>query len=322
MCILSQRLLLAVSMVGMLAVYGCGGSGSDAPPSTDGMTGTGEMPAPDELSNLSAPYDVTPEGIDEMLPEGSTHLIEDISAAQMRAGGTPLEHPRARYTHGGNRIVSSGNTLIAGPRVGSWDRRLPEFTCVGDVCDSNPPETPFPYLLGHLTTEPRVYSKVMAKNGVSLLQFSFPEEYDIEEVTGSQVVEGITMMSDVAVSETHYEAGESVHKPSGNRNEYSTYAHLAGGFVEGSNPVGSATYQGLMVGSIVEKDYTVELNVPDWVIGDAELSFDLATMELDATFSNIVDLETGDTFADLEWTGISVNNGAFKEVVVASENYI
>ena len=31
-----------------------------------------------------------------------------------------------------------------------------------------------------------------------------------------------------------------------------------------------------MAGSVVEKDQAVDLNVPEWVIGDAEFSFDLA----------------------------------------------
>ena len=72
--------------------------------------------------------------------------------------------------------------MIAGPGVGSWDRRLPEFTCTGPVCDSNPPETPYQVELGTLTTEPKVYSKVLAKNGISLLQFSFREDWDIAEL--------------------------------------------------------------------------------------------------------------------------------------------
>ena len=274
------------------------------------------------MSGLSEPYDVTPEEIDEMLPEGSTHLIEDIAAAQMRAGGTALQHPRARYTHGGNRIVSSGNTLIAGPRVGNWDRRLPELTCIGEVCNSNPPETPFQFTLDTLTTKPKIISKVLAKNGISLLQFSRSEEYDIQEFTGSQVTEGLTLMSDVAVSETNHESGESTSKATGDTNTYAAYNHFAGGLVAGTNPVGNATYRGIMAGSVVEKDQEVDLNVPQWVVGDAELSFDLAALELNATFTNIVALESTDTFADLEWTGISVNNGAFKQVVVESENYI
>ena len=310
-------------LIATTTLYGCGGSGSSPSPTGGDMgTGDGAMPAPDELSNLSAPYDATPEGIDEMLPEGSTHLIEDIAAAQMRAGGTPLEHPRARYTHGGNRIVSSGNTLIVGPRVGSWDRRLPEFTCMGTVCESKPPEEAFTWHLGLLTTEPKIFQKVLAKNGISLLQYSLRESYDIENFEGHEVLDGLTLMSDVAVGETFYTTGENTEKATGNRGEYTTYSHSAGGFVAGMNPLANATYQGLMAGSVVEKDDTVDLNVPEWVIGDAELSFDLATLELDATFSNIVALESENTFANLEWTGISVNSGAFKQVVAASENYI
>ncbi len=257
-----------------------------------------------------------------MLPPGSTNLIEDIAAAQMRAGGTRLEHPRARYTHGGNRIVSSGNTLIVGPRVGNWDRRLPEFTCVGEVCDSNPPETPFEDILGNLTTEPKVVSKVLKKNGISLLQFSLRGDWDIADYYGYAVLDGLTLMSDVAVGETYNETGESIEKATGTGGQYSTYDHKVGGFVAGTNPAGNATYRGIMAGSLVEKDQAVELNVPDWVIGDADLSFNLVTQELDATFSNIVVLESGDTFANLEWTGISVSNGEFKQVVVAGENYI
>ena len=318
-------------LIAATTLHGCGGSGS-SPSSTGGDMGadggampgdpgTGEMPAPDELSSLEL-YDVTPKGVDEMLPPGSTHLIEDIAAAQMRAGGTPLEHPRARYTHGGNRIVSSGNTLIVGPRVGNWDRQLPEFTCTGTSCASNPPEASFSIFLANLTTEPRVFSKVLAKNGISLLQFSLRNEYDIADYTGSSILDGLTLMSDVAVGEIFYETGDSTEKATGNRSEYAVYTHFAGGFMAGTNPVGNATYRGIMVGSVVEKDDTVDLNVPNWVIGDAEFSFDLAALSLDATFSNIVAPESGQTFADLEWTGISVNNGAFKQVVTASENYI
>lgn len=323
-------------LIAAITLYGCGGSGGGAPaqvptpdpvpdpmpdPEPEPEPDPEPEPEPDELSSLE-PFDVTPQGIDEMLPPGSTHLIEDIAAAQTRAGGTPLEHPRARYTHGGNRLVSSGNTFIAGPRVGSWDRRLPEFACTGDVCASNPPEVAYSLYLSGLTTEPKILSKVLAKNGISLLQFSLRDEYDIASVSGSSVLDGLTLMSDVAVGETFYETGESTEKATGNSSAYALYAHAAGGFVAGTNPVGDATYRGVMAGSVVEKDDTVDLNVPEWVIGDAELSFDLATLELDATFRKIVALESSRTFADLEWTGISVNNGAFKQVVTAGENYL
>ena len=315
MTIWLQRLLLAVSTATLLVAYGCGGSGGGSPFRP-------EMPAPDEFSSLSAPHDVTPAGVDEKLPEGSTHLIEDIAAAQMRTGGTPLEHPRARYTHGGNRIVSSGNTLIVGPLVGNWDRRLPEFTCDEKTCSSNPPQVPYQLDLSGLTTEPRVFSKVLVKNGISLLQFSFRQDWEITDFYGHFVLDGLTLMSDVAIGETYYESGESIEKATDTGGPYTSYNHQIGGLVAGTNPAANATWQGIMAGSVVEKDDTVELNVPEWVIGDAELSFDLAALELDATFSNIVALESGDTVADLEWTGVSVDSGVFKQVVVARENYI
>ena len=82
------------------ALYGCGGSGGGSPAAGNGGPSNGQMPEPepvpqpDEMSELSETYDMTPVGVDEMLPAGSTHLIEDIAAAQTRAGGTPLAHPR------------------------------------------------------------------------------------------------------------------------------------------------------------------------------------------------------------------------------------
>ncbi len=170
--------------------------------------------------------------------------------------------------------------------------------------------------------KPKVFSKVLTKNGISLLQFSLYEDYNIQEFTGRERVEGLRLMSDVALSEIQYADGTSTEKSSGDRSEYRVYGHSVGGFMTGANPAGNATYRGIMAGSVVEKDDTVDLNVPQWVIGDAEFRFDLATLELDITFSNIVALESGDTFTALAWTGVSVNNGAFKQVVAEGENYI
>ena len=180
------------------------------------------MPEPDEMSELSKSYDMTAAGVDEMLPAGSTHLIEDISAAQMRAGGTPLEHPRARYTHGGNRIVSSGNTWIEGPRVGSWDRRSLEFTCMGTVCSLNPP---FQIDVLALTKGPKVVSKVLARNGISLLQFSFRTEWEIPDRYGHSVQDGLTLMSDVASGKRTTKPAKALKKqptPSGSMHSMPT----------------------------------------------------------------------------------------------------
>ena len=324
-----SRLATAVILALSLSLAACGGgdhgpvTGDDADTGTGGAgTGNGgtDMPDPSMLGELHtiAPAD----GYPTVPPEGR-HSITDVAAAQTLAGGSALDFPRGRYTHGGNRILSSGNTLIAGPRVGHWDRRLPEFTCTGRECASNPPETAFNYTLGVLATVPKVVSTVMEKNGIALLQTAFARDWETDSLSGSHRFDSLVLMSDVAVADVFYETGGSVDKATGvSQGEYALYGHNTGGFALGTNLSGDAMYQGLMVGSVVEKDGTKDLNVPNWVIGDAALTFDLAALELDATFSNIIGLTGGQTFDDLEWSGIPVSDGAFKQVVSASENYI
>ena len=324
-----SRLATAAILALSLSLAACGGSdhgpitGDDADAGTGGAgAGNGGTDMPD-LSMLGELHTIAPADGYPTVPPDGRHSITDVAAAQTLAGGTALDLPRGRYTHGGNRIVSSGNTLIAGPRVGHWDRRLPEFTCTGRECASNPPETAFSYTLDILATFPKVVSTVMEKNGIALLQTAFSRGWETDSLSGSHQIDSLVLMSDVAVADAFYETGGSVDKATGvSQGEYALYGHNAGGFAAGTNLSGDAMYEGLMVGSVVEKDGAKDLNVPNWVVGDAALTFDLAALELDATFSNIVGLTGGQTFDDLAWTGISVNDGAFKQVVAAGENYI
>jgi len=55
-----------------------------------------------------------------------------------------------------------------------------------------------------------------------------------------------------------------------------------------TNPTADATYKGLMVGTIREGD-----DKDDLLQGDAELTFDMASTTVDATFSNIYNLDKG-----------------------------
>ena len=66
-----------------------------------------------------------------------------------------------------------------------------------------------------------------------------------------------------------------------------------------------------MAGSVVEKDGAVALDTPDWVMGDAELTFSLADKTLGAAFTNIVSLASGTAHADLSWENVSPADGAF-----------
>ena len=177
------------------------------------------------MSELSEPFDVTLPGVDEMLPPGSAHLIRGhccgSDACRRDATGTST----CSVPHGGNRIVSSGNTLIAGPGVGSWDRRLPGIHMHGARVDSTRGDA-LPSGIRHLDNGAEVYSKVLAKNGIGLLQFSFREDWDIAELYGFSVLDGLTLLSDVAVSETYYDEGESVDKSSGTEESMQNTATL------------------------------------------------------------------------------------------------
>ena len=286
---------------------------------TGGVPGVMAVPV---TSMLTDAYDIVPDSGYEVLPPNAGHLISDIAAAQTYAGGTELVHSRGRYTYGANRILTEANTLIAGPRVGHWDRRLPEFSCMGRVCASNPPDGYFELYVDNYGLIPNRHSNVLQKNGIGLLQWTWDSDWEIPDRYGYSHQEGFVLLSDVAVGNTYWENGGSFSKADDSGGDYFLYSHEVFGFAGGMNPAGDATYRGLMLGSVVEKDDTKDLNEPNWVIGDAVFQFDLAASELDATFSNVVGLVSGQTYGNLAWAGISVSDGAFKQVVVAGENYI
>ena len=283
---------------------------------TGGVPSVMEVPT---TSMLTDAYDIAPDGGYEVLPPNADYLISDVAAARTRVGGTELAHSRGRYSYGANRINSQANTLIAGPIVGNWNRRLPEFTCTGRVCVSGDIE----FNVDHQGITPNTTANVLQKNGISVLQWTAGGKFESGDSYGVNELEGFALLSDVAFGFTTIEEGETFDKATDESyGEYRAYESSAAGFLAGMNPGGSATYSGLVMGSVVEKDDTKDLEVPNWVIGDAVFRFDLAASELDATFSNVVGLVSSQAFADLAWTGVSVNSGAFKQVVVAGENYI
>ena len=78
------------------------------------------------------------------------------------------------------------------------------------------------------------------------------------------------------------------------------------GMVSGSNPVsGSATWTGAMAGVRIGSS-----SLGAEVIGDAEMTADLAAASLDLAFTNIAD-PSGDPSNDIRWQGVSMQNGSF-----------
>ena len=81
------------------------------------------------------------------------------------------------------------------------------------------------------------------------------------------------------------------------------------GVPTGTNPVsGSATWTGVMVGAEVSTASTAG----DFVSGDATLTVDFQGAAVDVAFSSIRNRETGGSYQDMSWTGISLTDGAFR----------
>ena len=81
------------------------------------------------------------------------------------------------------------------------------------------------------------------------------------------------------------------------------------GNAPGTNPTsGGATWRGVMIGGDVS-DTALRGNV---IQGDAEIDIDnFSSPDVDIRFTNIYDLDAGNTRASMSWNNISVRNGAF-----------
>ena len=79
------------------------------------------------------------------------------------------------------------------------------------------------------------------------------------------------------------------------------YAYSIGN-ATGTNPVsGSATWLGAVVGS----------DLRNQIQGDATLTFDFATMDMDVALTNLKDIDTGMLGSDMTWNNLPVTNGGF-----------
>ena len=137
-----------------------------------------------------------------------------------------------------------------------------------------------------------------------MVQFAVAYEYGEGLYSGHDIAYGLGLWGEDNVAWVSFGHGY-------NPDRYWYYDTRVAGDWPGSNPAGDATYTGVMAGSVVEKDAAEPLNTPDWVMGDAALTFDLADVTLGATFSNIVSLASGALHDDLSWEDVAVVDGAF-----------
>ena len=89
------------------------------------------------------------------------------------------------------------------------------------------------------------------------------------------------------------------------------------GYSPGTNPVsGSATWQGAMVGNA----YTGSaLGRP--VIGDTTLTANFQASSVDVAITGIAERQTGRSYADMRWTGLSMSGGAFRATGIDGRFY-
>ena len=97
---------------------------------------------------------------------------------------------------------------------------------------------------------------------------------------------------------------------------------LALGDAPGTNPgAGALSWEGVMVGRNSDIDSASVSNV---VQGDASVSAALSpagAMSVDIAFSNIKDLNSGTSIADMNWTDLSVVGGSFGSGTIAGSFY-
>ena len=105
----------------------------------------------------------------------------------------------------------------------------------------------------------------------------------------------------------------------------SSYGLMVGAY-SGTSPsgTGSATWSGVMIGMEAVDSYiddVVPASAPDVFLGDARIVIDdLATPDVDVSFTNISNVTEGTGYPDMSWENLPVDDGLFAGG--SWENYI
>ena len=151
------------------------------------------------------------------------------------------------------------------------------------------------------------FEPIMTKNGVRLAKSTHREAHNYDE--GVDTTSGYGGWMDHSVFAVHvkietYDAGTYIN--------WVTGYGVALGDAAGTNPsTGTFEWNGVMVGRNSDIASTAVSNV---VQGDAAITAELSgmgDMSVDVEFSNIKDLNSGGSIADMNWTDISVVDGSF-----------
>ena len=232
---------------------------------------------------------------------GLSFRVSDVNggSAILATGGNPPDVSATQARSQQAAIVDRFNTGHMTARLqvdfdGEFSR--PRASCVTGSCYG------VPDIYRNSTFEP-----IMTKNGVRLARSTHSGTHSYDE--GVDTTRGYGGWMDHSAFAVHleietYDGGTYIN--------WVTGYGVALGDSTGTNPnTGTFEWNGVMVGRNSDIASSAVSNV---IQGDADISAELSgvgDMSIDIGFSNIKDLNSGGSVADMSWADISVVNGSF-----------
>ena len=227
-------------------------------------------------------------------------LIVDPETASASAGGTVLGATGAEIKQGMAAITEGMDTLVVGDILtfGEEAAARLETTCRGDTCILRPGFTDAEGIVdktgvlsaANVSVDGSRFTPVMIYNGVRMVHEESLSSVDIDSYGG---------WLDASYFFIQFNIGGD--RPSA-RLSYSVGAGSA------SAPTGSAAWKGAMIGVDVSGGPAHDAIVQ----GRADIRFALDTMTVDVTFSDIVELVSGDERGDMGWRDVPVTRDEFR----------
>ena len=227
-------------------------------------------------------------------------LIVDPETASASAGGTVLGATGGEIKQGMAAITEALDTLVVGDILtfGEEATARHETTCRGDTCILRPGFTDAEGVVdktgvlsaANVSVDGSRFTPVMIYNGVRMVHEESLSSVDIDSYGGWLDDSYFFIQFNIGGDRPPARLGYSV------------------GVGSGSAPTGSAVWNGAMIGVDVSGG-------PDHdaiVQGRADIRFALDAMTVDVTFSEIVELASGEARGDMSWRGVAVTGDEFR----------
>ena len=227
-------------------------------------------------------------------------LIVDPEIASASIGGTVLGATGGEIKQGMATITAEMDTLVIGDirSFGEGATARHETTCRGDTCILRPGFADAAGVVDetgllsatNVSVEGSRFTPVMIYNGVRMVH---------EESLSSANVDSYGGWLDHHYFFIQFNIGED---------SPATRLSYSAGSGSASAPAGDAVWRGAMIGVDVSRGSDHDA----FVQGRADIRFALDTMTVDATFSDIVELSTGNPRRDMSWLDVPVTRDEFR----------